>query len=418
MKRQDIKRRPLSDTVLSSLEPEAKEYRESYGIDRLYFVVSPNGRKRWEMRHKKPDGKWSWLGLGGYPDVSAKLAREKALATLDLASEGVDPFAYKAKERTAKKSPGLGTFRFIAEEWYQRKVSAGRAALTLDKMRRYLDSDILPALGDKQIAEITRADCKDLQQSVEKRGAAVAAKKIRGWLNEIFNYAIAHDLVDNNPAANLRAIAKVAPKETPFPHLLEHELPAFLRALRQANCRIKVRTAFWMTLYTACRPHMARDAEWSQIDLKKGIWTIPEEVMKMGRPHVSPLPKQLVTMLKDLKEVTGKSRYLFPSDGAKSATMSQVAVNRNFIKSGYEGRMTGHGCRHTASTLLREHGWPSDFVETQLAHKEKGVAGVYNKAMYLSQRTVMMQWYADYLEALEAGMTPKMREEFDAKVKY
>ncbi|OPL21839.1 integrase, partial [Pseudomonas aeruginosa] len=122
MKRSDIKRRPLSDTVLSSLEPEAKEYREKYGVDRIYLVVSPNGRKRWEMRHKKPDGKWSWLGLGGYPDVSAKRAREKALEILGMASDGVDPFE--------KKSRRVDLFRDVAEEWYQRKADQGRAELT------------------------------------------------------------------------------------------------------------------------------------------------------------------------------------------------------------------------------------------------------------------------------------------------
>lgn len=410
MKRSDIKRRPLSDTVLASLEPEAKEYREKYGVDRIYFVVSPNGRKRWEMRHKKADGKWSWLGLGGYPDVSAKLARDKALSILSESSTGVDPFAKKAK-------PSAGLFSELADEWYQRKVEHGRAELTLRKMRMYLEKDILPALGKKPVDAITRADCKALQQSVEGRGAEVAAKKIRGWLNEIFDYAIAHDLIEDNPAINLRAIAKVVPKEKQFAHLLEPELPAFLRALRQASCRIKVRTAIWMLLLTASRPHMVRSARWEDIDLDAGTWRIPDEVMKMGREHTTPLPTQVVAMLRELREVTGRSQWLFPGDGAKGAYLSHIAINRTMHVIGYKGKMTGHGSRHTASTLLREHGWPSDYVETQLAHKEKGVAGVYNKAMYLPQRTAMMQWYADYLEALEAGMTPERREALSARVR-
>lgn len=408
MKRSDIKRRPLSDTVLSSLEPEAKEYREKYGVDRIYLVVSPNGRKRWEMRHKKPDGKWSWLGLGGYPDVSAKRAREKALEILGMVSDGVDPLE--------RKSRRVDLFRDVAEEWYQRKADQGRAELTLRKMRMYLDKDILPAIGSKPIASISRADCKALQQSVEARGAEVAAKKIRGWLNEIFDYAIAHDLIEDNPAINLRAIAKVAPKEKQFPHLLEEELPDFLRAMRNAPARIKVRTAVWMLLLTASRPHMVRSARWNDIDLDEATWRIPADVMKMDREHVTPLPRQVVAMLREVREVTGRSQWVFPGDGAKSAYLSHIAINRTVHAIGYKGRMTGHGSRHTASTLLREHGWPRDYVETQLAHKEKGVAGVYNKAMYLPQRAVMMQWYADYLGALEAGMTPEMREALDARV--
>lgn len=409
MKRADIKRRPLSDTVLSSLEPEVKEYREKYGVDRIYFVVSPSGRKRWELRHKKADGKWSWLGLGGYPDVSAKLAREKALSILGESSAGVDPFEKKAR-------PKAPLFSDLAAEWYLRKVEQGRAELTLGKIRMYLDKDVLPALGKKPIDAITRADCKELQQSVEARGAEVAAKKIRGWLNEIFEYAIAHDLIEDNPAINLRAIAKAVPKEKQFAHLLEPELPEFLRALRQANCRIKVRTAIWMLLLTASRPHMVRSARWEDVDLEGGTWRISDEVMKMGREHTTPLPAQVVALLRELREVTGRSQWLFPGDGAKGAYLSHIAINRTMHVIGYKGKMTGHGSRHTASTLLREHGWPRDYVEAQLAHKEKGMAGVYNKAMYLPQRAAMMQWYADYLEALEAGMTPEVKAGFDARV--
>lgn len=409
MKRSDIKRRPLSDTVLSSLEPEAKEYREKYGVDRIYFVVSPNGRKRWELRHKKADGKWSWLGLGGYPDTGAKLARDKAQSILGQSAEGFDPFDKKAKQQA-------GLFSALADEWYQRKVEQGRAELTLAKMRMYLDKDILPALGKKPVGDITRADCKALQQAVEGRGAEVAAKKIRGWLNEIFNYAIAHDLIDDNPAINLKAIAKVAPKEQQFAHLLEDDLPDFLRALRQAGCRAKVRTAIWMLLFTASRPHMVRSARWEDIDLDEAVWRIPDDVMKMGREHVTPLPRQVVAMLRELQPVTGRSQWVFPGDGSKSPYMSHIAINRTMHAIGYKGLMTGHGSRHTASTLLREHGWPRDYVETQLAHKEGGVAGVYNKAMYLPQRARMMQWYADYLEALEVGMKPERREELDAQV--
>ncbi len=178
MKRADIKRRPLADTVLASLEPEAKEYREAYGIDRLYFVVSPNGRKRWEMRHKKPDGKWSWLGLGGYPEHSAKKAREQVHKLTGLIQKGIDPVQHKHANKKAAAIQEANTFRTAAETWYAKKVADHRSASTLEGMRFGLDKDILPALGDIAVTDVTRRDCAQVQEAIEKRGALNIANQM------------------------------------------------------------------------------------------------------------------------------------------------------------------------------------------------------------------------------------------------
>lgn len=403
MKRTDIKRRPLADTVLASLEPEAKEYRETYGVDRLYFVVAPNGRKRWELRYKKPSGKWSFMGLGGYPEVSAKKAREKAGQAIALIDQGVDPVMKKVSEAEQLAESLHTTFRAAAESWYDKKSKEGLATGTLDKVRTYLDKDILPALGDKQLDEITRRDCAALQQSFESRDAHNVAKKARGWLNKIFGYAIASGLTENNPASELLVVAAPAPKTQQYPHLLEPELPDFLRAMRKSTSRLIARTAAWMTLWTASRPGMVRYAEWVDLDLDEGLWSISGEKMKMGRDHVVPLCTQLVASLRELHDLTGRSKWLFPGIGSSTPVISENTIGKVFASVGYKGRLVGHGTRHTASTLLREHEWNKDFVEAQLAHKEAGVSGVYNKAAYLRQRRRMMQWYADYLDYLETG---------------
>jgi integrase len=138
--------------------------------------------------------------------------------------------------------------------------------------------------------------------------------------------------------------------------------------------------------------------------------------MKARRDHVTPLSRQALDALRELHRMTGRGRYLFPGIGAKKPVISENTINLTLNKVGYKGRLVGHGSRHTASTLLREHGWEKDFVEAQLAHKEQGMAGVYNQAAYLEQRRSMLQWYADYLEALETGMTAAQRAEFDRLV--
>lgn len=147
---------------------------------------------------------------------------------------------------------------------------------------------------------------------------------------------------------------------------------------------------------------MVRCAEWAEIDLDKGLWTTPAEKMKMRRDFVSPLPTQATAALIELRALTGRSRWLFPGVGAKNPTISENTINKVFATIGYKSRLVGHGTRHTASTLLREHGWPKEHVEAQLAHKEQGISGIYNKAQYLDNRIKMMQWYADHLDKLAA----------------
>lgn len=415
MKRSEIKRRPLSDTTLASLEPEAIAYREQDSPG-LYFRVKPNGTKSWELRYKKPNGKWSWHGLGSYPSLSGALARQKASDAKQLIAQGTDPIQHKAAQREALEAARTNTFRAAAEYWFERKAQDGRAASTLRLMRGYLDNDVLPALGDKPLSEITRRDCADLQEKIEARGALNTRDKIRVALRQIFSQAIARGLCEYNPASELGAIAKPTPKAKQYPHLLETELPAFLQALRRSTSRPPARVATWLALWTASRPGAVRYAEWHEIDFEQALWRIPADKMKSRRDHITPLSRQALGALRELHSMTGRSRYLFPGIGAKKPVISENTINLTLNKVGYKGRLVGHGSRHTASTLLREHGWGKDFVEAQLAHKEGGMAGVYNQAAYLEPRRAMLQWYADYLDALEVGMTSEQRASFDRLV--
>ncbi|QXG31680.1 tyrosine-type recombinase/integrase [Pseudomonas viridiflava] len=402
MKRSQIKRRPLADTVLASLEPEDKEYREQHA-EGLYFRVKPNGGKSWQLRYKKQNGSWAWLGIGGYPEVSASLAKSRAADHRKVISDGVDPLELKRAVKAAVMVSKTRTFRAAAEGWFQTKVDQGLAGSTLKKIRSYLDKDILPALGDKLLDEITRTDCAKLQASLEARDAHNVAEKCRVWLNQIFGRAIGLGLTENDPASRLRDIAKPAPITQQHPHMLEAELPDFLRSLKTSPSRLIARTAAWLCIWTASRPGMVRFAEWSEFDMDGAIWTIPADKMKMRREHMAPLPAQAINALWELHRVTGRSRWLFPGVGPKNPTISENTINKVFAGVGYKGRLVGHGTRHTASTLLREHNWSKDHIEAQLAHVEAGVAGIYNKAQYLEKRAAMMQWYADYLDTLGAN---------------
>jgi integrase len=394
MKRSQIKRRPLADSVLTNLEPDAKEYQEKDSPN-LYFRVKPNGTKSWMLRYKRPNGSWAWKGLGGFPSVSGKIAREKAHQILKDLSNGVDI----AKPANNPASDDV-LFRTVGDDWYRRKVVAGRSHGSLKQYKGYLEKDIYPVLGDLGLKQITRADCAKIQANLEARGSYVIAAKIRRWLTQIFSLAIGQGLLELNPASELRQIAQEGIKEKQYPHLLEDELPAFLKALRRSRGTIITLTLVRLVLRTASRPGSARRAEWSEMDLDNGVWTIPAPKMKTRVAHVVPLAQQTVEELRKLHERTGLNQYVFPGSG-QNAVISEVAINKALQSVGYRDKLVGHGCRHTASTLLHEHGWDHHVIEAQLAHKVQGVAGVYNKAVYLEQRKKMMQWYADYLDKLE-----------------
>lgn len=178
-----------------------------------------------------------------------------------------------------------------------------------------------------------------------------------------------------NPASELLAIAAPAPKTEQYPHLLEHELPDFLNAMKKSRSRVISRTAAWLTIWTASRPGMVRYAEWRDIDLDTGTWTLSAEKMKMRRDHIVPLPTQAVAALHELHEFSGRHRLVFPGIGEVNPEIRENTINPVFNRVGYKGRLVGHGTRHTASTLLREHEWHKDHVEAQLAHKRKARAG-------------------------------------------
>ena len=410
MKRQDIKRRPMADNVLKALEPEAVQYREIYETG-LYFQVKPTGARSWVMRYRRPDGRWNWIGLGAYPALRAPKARELQADHLKLVSQGIDPVSYEkqVEEQAATKRANL--FGAVAEDWYQHNFAKWSPA-TSEKCRTYLDKDILPVLGKRPIGDITPMEAVGLVASIERRKAFNVAKKVRQWLRRIFSYAKAKGLVQFNPASDLNEVAAKAPSPEHFPYLLESELQPFLVALRAATGSPLSLMAARLVLLTGCRPGVVRAAEWCEFDLDKAEWEIPAEKMKMRRPHWVPLQPQLVALLRELHSMTGSYRYLFPSQGGYGkrnvAYLSEGAINLVYHRIGYKGRMTGHGSRHTASTLLSEHEWEGRYIDAQLSHKDKDPSAAamrshYNHASYKAQRRKMMQWYADYLDALEYG---------------
>ncbi|WP_140182047.1 tyrosine-type recombinase/integrase [Providencia stuartii] len=389
----------LSARQIQTAKPKDKEYKLSDERG-LYLLVKPNGSRYWRMKYRFA-GKEKKLSIGVYPGISLADARVKRDEARKLLAEGNDPAEQKKLEKLAKKITVENTFKAIAIEWHTHKSSEwseNYAESVLDA----LDKDIFPYLAKRPIAEILPLEMLEILRMIEKRGALEKMRKVRQFCNQIFRYAIATGRATVNPAAELTGTLK-APKTKHFPHLTAQELPELLQKLSEYTGSPITRLATKLLLLTGVRTIELRAAHWSEFDFDTALWLIPEERMKMRRPHSVPLSKQVLEILKELHAFTGQYQLVFPGRCNINQPMSEASINMVLKRIGYDGKATGHGFRHTMSTILHEKGFNSAWIEIQLAHKDKNsIRGTYNHAQYLEGRREMMQWYADYIDSLES----------------
>ena len=390
---------PLSDTTIRTAKPKDKLYRLT-DANGLCLEVTPTGSKLWRYRYRF-NGSAKMLALGAYPSVTLLKARQLRDGARQLLIEGTDPGEQKKTAKQAQKVEGL-TFETLAREWYD--YTAPRwAEATAYKAKLYLDNDIIPGIGARPIKAITRPELVELVRTVEARGTLNAAGKIRQWLHQIFRYGLAKGVVDANPATDLSVVAAPPKAARHHPHVTFAELPELLAKSEAANIHSLTRHAIRLLALTAVRPGELRQAPWAEFDLDHATWTIPAERMKARRPHIVPLPRQAVAILRQLQEITG--RYTLVFAGANpDRPMSENTVNKALRVMGYEGLQTGHGFRHLLSTELNGRGYNKDWIERQLAHGDSDeIRGTYNHAAYVEQRREMMQAWADSMDALCAG---------------
>jgi len=367
----------------------------------LYLLVNTNGSRYWRLKYRVA-GKEKLLALGVYPDVSLADARAKRDEAKRTLAAGGDPGEVKQTEKQAKILAVSNSFEALAIEWHEHKRpnwSQGYASDILE----YLQKDVFPFIGKRAIAEIKAAEMLLVLRKMEERGVLDKLKKTRQACRQIFTYAVITGRAEHNPVTDLAGALK-APKQKHFPHLLTEQIGGFLRALSEYSGSKVTQNATRLLMLTGTRTIELRAAEWAEFNLEKGIWQIPAERMKMRRPHVVPLSIQAKSLLEEIHQLTGRGRYVFPGRNDAGKTMSEASINQVIKRIGYDGKATGHGFRHTMSTILHEQGYNTAWIETQLAHADKNsIRGTYNHAQYLDGRREMLQWYADYMDALESN---------------
>jgi integrase len=368
----------------------------------LYLWVHPDGKKYWRLRYKV-DGKEKSLSLGVYPHTGLGAARARRDEAQRQRAAGTDPAVQRKAEKREKLLATENTFEAVAWEWFNTKTAKWVAGHTSD-MRNRIKNDLLPILGSHRIDKIAPSDLRAVIAKMEARGAYDLCRRVLQMATQVFRYGMATEKCSSDPTVGLNKML-TKQKGRNMPSLPESELPGLLKAIAGYGADTgeqQTRIGLQLLATTFVRTSELINATWDEFDMAAALWTIPETRMKMRRAHLVPLSRQALALLEELRPLSGYSRYILPGRNAVK-TMSNNTLLFALYRMGYKARMSGHGFRSVASTILNESGqWSRDAVELQLAHAERDkTRAAYNKAQRIEERKRMMQWWADYLDGLQ-----------------
>lgn len=389
---------PLSDLAIRMAKPNEKPYKLTDGGG-LFLLVTSSGGKCWRYSYRF-NGKQKTLAIGTYPEIGLKDARDKHLEARKLLAQDIDP----SEKRRAEKSKSENTFKAWADLWWSH-WRVGKSPRHADYARRRLEADVFPSIGERPVTDIDAYDIVLTIKQIAARGALDMAKRAHQMIGQVFRYAIAHGRdsgVSRNPATDVKPSDFLeSRKQTNYSRVDLKDFPDLLRAIEASQASVITRQAIKLMALTFVRTGELIGGRWEEMDFDEKQWRIPACRMKMNTPHIVPLARQAVDLLKTLHLVTGGTDWLFPSQNYGKSHMSNNTILKALDRMGYKGRMTGHGFRGIASTALHEQGFDHQHIELQLAHSQRNaVSAAYNHALYLQQRTDMMQAWADFLDKL------------------
>jgi integrase len=402
----------LTDTAIRNAKPKDKPYKvaDSQG---LYLLINPQGSKLWRIKYRI-NGAERKLSLGAYPEITLAEARTARDAARRQLAHCVDPNAAKRQAKIEASIRAGNTFAGVAGELIEKKGREGRASTTLEKQRwllKLLGADF----GKRSVAEITPQELLHELKKHERRGRLETAKQLRAFAGQVFRYAAATARAERDPAQLLQG-ALTLPTVKHFAAITDPvQFGALLRAIDGYQGDPAVLYALKLTPHVFQRPGEIRQMEWAEVDFDKAVWMIPTTRMKMREPHTVPLSRQALTLLREMRGLSGSGCYVFPSVRSRARPISDNTVNAALRRMGYsKEQMTAHGFRTSASSLLNESGkWNPDAIERALAHMVPGIIRrIYNQSAYWAERVEMAQWWSDYLCGLrdKGNMLPAQEE--------
>lgn len=392
----------LTDAAVKKAKPGDKPFKltDSKG---MYLLVTPTGSKLWRSKYRVL-GKEKVLAIGSYPDVSLAQARDALDQARKLLAAGEDPMARRKADKMASLLASENSFEAVAHKWWTGWKQARSEQHAAQVMRRF-KANVFPYIGARPVSDIQAPELVAMLKAIEARGVNDLAKRALQTSGQVFRHAIAHGLATRNPAADIKPSDVLASRQKKNLARIEgKELPELMRHIEAYKGAVTTRLAMKLMALTFVRTTELIGARWAEFDLEAARWDIPASRMKMKTPHIVPLSTQAVNVLQTLQLVSGGSALLFPGERNHDKPMSNNTILGALARMGYKGRMTGHGFRGVASTLLHEMGFDHAHIELQLAHQERNeVSAAYNHATYLKQRTKMMQHWADYLDSCTSG---------------
>jgi integrase len=393
----------LTDIAIRSAKPQDSPYKLGDGGG-LYLLVTTSGSRLWRLKYRLANHE-KVLAIGSYPAITLAKAREKREEAKALLAKGGDPSQAKQDAKREADASNTNNFRKIAGDYVSKLRQEGRAPATLTKTE-WLLGLVDSAIGSRPIREIGPPEILDALRPIEKRGRHETARRARSTIGTVFRFAIATARADTDPTYALRG-ALISPQVRHRAAILKPaELGAMLRAVEGFDGQPTTKAALQLMAILFPRPGELRMAHWAEFDFEQSVWTIPAERTKMRRPHHAPLPKRAKEILTTLREITGKSQWVFPSVRSLTRPISENTLNAALRRLGYsKDEATAHGFRASAATLLNESGkWNADAIERQLAHVEgNDVRRAYTRGEHWDERVKMMQWWEDHLGALQTG---------------
>jgi integrase len=393
----------LSVVAIKAAETRDKAYKLS-DRDGLYLLVTPAGGRYWRMNYRYL-GKQKTLAFGVWPDTGLAGARAECDTARKVLARGEDPAERMKRDRIAATVALSNSFKAVADEWLLKLEKEGRSAVTMKKLR-WLLGFINAAIGTRPIASISAHELLVMLRKMEGKGRYETAKRLRSTCSQIFRYAIATARAERDVAADLRG-ALIVPKPVHRAAITTpKEAGHLLRAIEGFEGSQEVYAALRLLPHVFVRPGELRFAQWADFDFDKAIWTIPAHKTKMRRAHSVPLSRQALEIIGSIEHDAEYSTFLFPSRTSVERPMSENTINAALRRLGYtQDKMTGHGFRAMAATLLNEMGlWHADAIERQLAHCDNNaVRRAYTRGEYWDERVRMMQHWSNHLDLLRDG---------------
>jgi integrase len=382
--------------------PEGKPSKRHPDGESLYLEVRANGGKYWFWKYRYLN-KEKRLALGVYPKATLKQARLDRDEARKVLKAGDDPAQQRRNGKLASRLKAEKTFEGVARAWWD-KWKVKRSPRHAEYVLRRLEADVFPQIGASPITAVTASQLLAVSVKIEARGATDIAKRAFQTCGQVLRYAVANNILERDPSKDVKpGDALQARTKTNFARVSEKELPELLRKIMAYEGSTVTRFALQLMALTFVRTSELIAAQWSEFDLEEGVWRVPAARMKKRRPHIVPLSQQAIAVLGYLREIS-RGELLFPGERDHAVPMSNNTILGALYRMGYKGRMTGHGFRGVASTILHEMGFRHDYVELQLAHQQEDeTSAAYNHATYLRERADMMQHWADYLDAAKQG---------------